>query len=55
MFNLYIIKDENFENWEAYEIYDCSIGRVTLRTSDWQKVVEFFNGNIPTPEIVMVD
>lgn len=54
MFQLYIIKDENYPDWQSYEVYDRSIGRVALQTEDWSKVVEFLGDDVPTPEVVMV-
>lgn len=52
---LYIIIDTNFENWQAYEVYDREVGHVVLRTEDWDKVVKFLNGNIPAPTTVEVN
>lgn len=52
---LYIIRDENFEDWQVYEVYDCLIGCVILHTEDWNRVIEFLNNDIPTPEIVTVN
>lgn len=52
---LYIITDSNIEDWQSYEVYDRSIGRVVLQTEDWAKVVELLGDNIPTPEVVVVD
>ena len=52
---LYIIKDEHAPDWQNYEVYDRSIGRVVLQTGDWLKVVEFLGSNIPEAQIVMVD
>lgn len=52
---LYIITDSNFQDWQAYEVYDRSIGRVVLHTEEWNKVVELFGGNVPAPVMVEVN
>lgn len=52
---LYIITDENFEDWQAYEVYDKSISRRVLYTEDWSKVVELFGGDVPAPIMVEVN
>lgn len=54
MYALYIITDENYPDWQSYEVYDRSIGRVALQTEDWSQVVAFLGGDIPTPEVVEV-
>ncbi len=52
---LYIIRDEQYPDWQRYEVYDLSIKRTVLITEDWQQVVALLGNDIPEPQIVEVN
>ncbi len=55
MYTLYITRDEQYPDWQLYEIYDLGIKRTVLITEDWQQVVVLLGNEIPKPIIVKVN
>ena len=55
MYALYISRDEQYPDWQRYEVYDLSIKRTVLITEDWQQVVALLGSEMPEPIIVEVN
>ncbi len=55
MKTLYIIRDEQYPDWQRYEVYDLSIKRTVLITEDWYQVVVLLGSEMPGPIIVEVN
>ena len=55
MKELYIIRDEQYPDWQRYEVYDRDAGRTILITEDWQRAVSLLGSEMPEPIIVEVN
>ncbi len=55
MYTLYISRDEQYPEWQRYEVYDLSIKRTVLITEDWASVVALLGSEMPEPIIVEVN
>ena len=55
MHTLYIIRDEQYPDWQRYEVYNNEIKWTVLITEDWAAVVTLLGNEIPEPIIVEVN